>query len=313
MRINISLLIIALFISFSLFAQDKPLKDGWIFSYFKDNGQDGLHLAYSIDGFKWIALNSDSSVLHPTVGQDKLMRDPCIIKGADGLYHMVWTLSWKERAIGYAFSKDLVHWSEQRYIPLLENEPTALNCWAPEITYDRNTESYLLYWASTIPGKFTQTEVKGEKNHRIYGSWTKDFKSFSKPFVLYDKGFNVIDATILATRTHYLMFLKDETKYPKPEKNIRIASAQKIAGPYGPPSKPITGDFWAEGPTVTKIGEQWIVYFDRYTDHHYGAIASTDLVNWVDVSAALDMPVGIRHGSVLKVPQKVLLNLLKKR
>ena len=27
-----------------------------MFSYFKDNGQDGLHLAYSRDGYEWTAL-----------------------------------------------------------------------------------------------------------------------------------------------------------------------------------------------------------------------------------------------------------------
>ncbi len=64
------------------------------------------------------------------------MRDPCIIRGADGLFHMVWTVSWNERTIGYASSKDLIHWSEQQAIPVMEHEPTTLNCWAPEIFYD---------------------------------------------------------------------------------------------------------------------------------------------------------------------------------
>ena len=56
----------------------------YLFSYFKNNGKDGLHLAYSNDGYNWAALNNDSSFLKPTVANDKLMRDPCIIKGADG-------------------------------------------------------------------------------------------------------------------------------------------------------------------------------------------------------------------------------------
>ena len=28
----------------------------WVFSYFLDNGQDGLHLAYSRDGLTWTPL-----------------------------------------------------------------------------------------------------------------------------------------------------------------------------------------------------------------------------------------------------------------
>src|SRR6476619_7546736 len=76
----------------------------YVFSYFKNNGQDGLHLAYSKDGLNWTALNNDESVLKPEVGKEKLMRDPCIIRGVDGLFHMVWTCSWQDKGIGYASS-----------------------------------------------------------------------------------------------------------------------------------------------------------------------------------------------------------------
>jgi hypothetical protein len=54
--------------------------DVYLFSSFRDNGQDGLHLAYSYDGYNWTALKKDSSFLRPTVSKDKLMRDPCILK-----------------------------------------------------------------------------------------------------------------------------------------------------------------------------------------------------------------------------------------
>jgi hypothetical protein len=34
-----------------------------MFSYFKNNGKDGLHLAYSNDGYRWAALKNDESFL----------------------------------------------------------------------------------------------------------------------------------------------------------------------------------------------------------------------------------------------------------
>ena len=40
----------------------------FLFSYFKNNGEDGLHLAYSRDGFNFTALNNDRSFLAPVVG-----------------------------------------------------------------------------------------------------------------------------------------------------------------------------------------------------------------------------------------------------
>jgi sucrose-6-phosphate hydrolase SacC (GH32 family) len=284
----------------------------YLFSYFKGNGEDGLHLAYSIDGYQWKALNDDQSFLIPELSKDKLMRDPCIIHGADGLYHMVWTISWTENGIGYASSKDLVNWSTQKIIPVMAHEDSVRNCWAPEITYDIANKEYMIYWASTIRGRFTDVDSVAESgyNHRMYYVTTKDFNNFSKTQLLYDRGFNVIDATIVPSDNRYVMFLKDERIHP-PQKNIRIAYADNLTGPYTDASTPITGDYWAEGPTVIKVNNNWIVYFDKYREHKYGAVRSDDLSNWEDVSDMLDMPQGIRHGTILEVPVSIVKNLQK--
>ena len=284
----------------------------YAFSYFKNNGEDGLHLAYSYDGLKWTALRNDSSFLKPTVAKDKLMRDPCIIRGADGLFHMVWTVSWSDKGIGYANSKDLIHWSEQQFIPVMAHEDSARNCWAPEITYDAKKKKYMIYWATTIPGRFAAGDTTGDDkyNHRIYYVITKDFKVFSKTKLLYDHGFNVIDASIVHDGKKYIMFLKDETRNP-PQKNIRIATSKELTKGYSKLSGPITGDYWAEGPTAVKINDQWIVYFDKYTKHQYGAVASKDLINWTDISDKIQMPKGIRHGTVFIITKDELSHLLK--
>ena len=103
-----------------------------LFSSFRGNGEDGLHLARSRDGYRWQALNHDKSFLPPEVG-GKLMRDPCLLLGPDGIYRMVWTSGWNDRVIGYADSIDLVHWSPQVAIPVMQNEPRTdrlANNWA---------------------------------------------------------------------------------------------------------------------------------------------------------------------------------------
>ena len=282
----------------------------YLFSYFKGNGEDGLHLAYSEDAFTWHALKNDSSFLKPTAGKDKLMRDPCIIRGHDGKFHMVWTVSWNEKGIGYASSKDLINWSEQRYIPVMEHEDSARNCWAPEIFYDKSEKEYMIYWATTIPGRFPNSDTSGDGkyNHRMYYCTTKDFNNFSPTKLLYDQGFNVIDATIQKDGKQYIMFLKDETRYP-PQKNIRIATSNTLTGGYNKPSEPITGKYWAEGPTVLRLNGQWVVYFDKYNEHKYGAVVSPDLKNWTDISEQIEMPKGIRHGSIFSVTTKELEKL----
>ncbi|MBN2105590.1 glycoside hydrolase family 43 protein [bacterium] len=286
-------------------------KEVYLFSYFKGNGEDGLHLAYSYDGLDWKALNRDASFLAPAVGKDKLMRDPSIVRGPGGWFHMVWTVSWGEKGIGYACSKDLIHWSEQLYIPVMEHERTAMNCWAPEIFYDDRSDQYLICWATTIPGRFPESDKAGDRgyNHRIYYTSTRDFLKFSNTELLYNQKFNVIDAVIVQTDSNYMMFLKDETRCPA-QKNIRIANSTDAEGPYGPPSEPVTGDYWAEGPTVIQIQNRWHLYFDKYRLHQYGLLVSEDLQTWTDKSHMLSCPVGMRHGTVFRATESVLNKLL---
>lgn len=289
-----------------------PPKEVYVFCYFKNNGLDGLHLAYSNDGLQWKALKGDSSFLKPTVSKDKLMRDPCIIRGADGLFHMVWTVSWNDKGIGYASSPDLIHWSDQQFLPVMAKESGARNSWAPEITYDASSKTYMIYWATTIEGRFplVDTTAESKYNHRIYYQTTKDFKTYSETKLLYDPGFSTIDATIIPDGKRFVMVFKDETKTPV-QKNIKLAFADKLTGPYSQPTGPITGKYWAEGPTTLRIGNQWIVYFDKYRDHKYGAITSTDLKTWTDISDQITLPSGIRHGTIFKVTEKELDELLK--
>ncbi|EOR94843.1 Beta-galactosidase [Arcticibacter svalbardensis MN12-7] len=284
--------VLFLFLAISAFAQ--PV---YLFYYFKGNGEDGLHLAYSRDGYQWEALKNDQSFLTPTVSADKLMRDPCVIRGGDGKFHMVRTVSCKDKGIGYVSSDDLINWSEQQFIPVMQHEKGTRNTWAPEITYDAKSKTYLIYWATTIKGLFPETQSTADNsyNHRRYYTTTKDFKIFTDTKLLYDPGFNVIDAAIVKVGKKWVMFMKDETKEPV-KKNLKMAFSKHLAGPYSKASEPITGNYWAEGPATLKINYQWIVYFDKYRDHKYGAITSKDLKTWTDVSTKISMPDEIWHG-----------------
>lgn len=283
----------------------------YLFTYFKGNG-DGLHLAYSRDGKKWEELGHDKIFLKPQIGKDKLLRDPSIVRDKEGTFHMVWTTGWWDQGIGYASSKDLMEWSEQKNIPVMEGFEGTKNTWAPELFYDGNT--FYIFWASTVPGAFPEVPTsESEKglNHRMYYVSTKDFKTFSPTQVFFDPGFSVIDAAILKAKGKYYMFIKNENSNP-PEKNIRIVVHSK---PYDFPvkvSEPITGKYWAEGPAPLKVGKYYYVYFDKYRDKKYGAVRSKDLKKWEDVSEEVSFPQGMRHGTAFEVDSKVLDALLGK-
>lgn len=286
----------------------------YLFASFRGNGEDGLHLAYSRDGLNWTALNNDESVLTPEIGT-KLMRDPTLIRGPEG-FHMVWTSGWEDNGIGVAHSEDLISWSEQQFVPVMQDYPTARNAWAPEIIWDPDAQNYLIFWASTLPGTYPDTEVKADKgwDHRIYATRTADFKEYSDTELYYQPDFNVIDATITPVNDGYAMLVKDETRYPA-AKRLHAAFSDSASGPWTLDQDAFSPDgLWVEGPTVLPLtlnGEQgYMVYFDAYMNHHFGAMFTTDFKTWEDKTPMLNLPAGTRHGSVLAVTEAELQQLI---
>ena len=307
-HVALSALILSASLTPALAQADKTC---YLFTYFTGNGEDGLHLAWSSDGYKWEALNGGKSYLKPEVGESKLMRDPCVLRGPDGVFHMVWTTAWEGKTIGYASSKDLVTWSPQKAIPVMGHEPEVRNCWAPELVYDAKKQEFLIFWASTVKGKFPATAGSSESdyNHRMYCTTTKDFVTFTPTRLFYDPGFSVIDATMLAAHGRFHLIVKDETVKP-PKKHLRIASSDSIDGPWADLTPPFTPEGrWSEGPTAIRIGQEYLVFYDAYRDRHYSASSSKDLKTWEDVTARMSFVPGMRHGTVIAVPADVVTRL----
>ena len=279
----------------------------YLFTYFTGNGADGLHLAWSEDGYRWEALAGGASFLTPAAGKDRLMRDPSVVCGTDGTYHLVWTTGWWDRHIGHAATKDFLTWSEQTAVPVMAHEPTARNAWAPEVVWDAPRGQFLVFWASTIPGAFSATSGASEDglNHRIYATTTTDWKTFTPTRLFCDPGFSVIDATLLpADDGKARLIVKDETLHPL-RKHLRIGTADDVAGPWREFAPPFTRQ-WVEGPTAIKVGADTLVYFDVYREKHYGAMRSRDLAHWEEVTAEISLPRGARHGTMIVVPRSLV-------
>ena len=296
--------VFGLLLSFAITSFAAVTNTAYLFSFFREpNGQGGLCLATSTNGLQWSEIKAPNgkSFIESQVG-GKLMRDPSLALGPDGTLHMVWTTSWgRPPVFGYAESKDLIHWSEQRAIPVMEDAPDCKNVWAPELFYDEKRGEWIIFWASTIPGKFPETENSGDNNHRIYCVTTKDFTNFSPTKLFYDGGFNVIDAMLLPANGKFYLVVKDETKNPV-KKNLHLAVSDNADGPFSKVGPAITGD-WVEGPTALEIGGEFYIYFDHYSNpKYYGAVKSPDMEHWQDISPQVSFPKGIRHGTALKVP-----------
>ncbi|QDK80619.1 family 43 glycosylhydrolase [Spirosoma sp. KCTC 42546] len=282
-------------------------KSVYLFSSFHEPANEGLRLLYSYDGYNWTDLNR--TFLKPEIGNQKVMRDPSIAQGKDGTFHLVWTSSWKDdKGFGYASSNDLIHWSEERFLPVMEHEPTTVNVWAPELFYDNEADQFVIIWASTIPGRFERGIEDEKNNHRMYYTTTKDFKTFSPTKLFLDPKFSVIDTVIVKRKSaDYVLVLKDNTR---PERNLKVAFGTNATGPYTNVSEPFTTKF-TEGPSVAKVGNDWLIYFDSYQDKKYGAVKTHDFKTFTDVSAQTAIPEGHKHGTIFKVKKRVLKGLLK--
>ena len=127
-------------------------KDIYVSTSFHEPATEGLRFVYSYDGVRWDSIQG--VFLRPEVGLQKVMRDPSIVKDPDGTFHLVWTSSWRgDQGFGYSSSKDLIHWTPQRFIAT-GMDTTTVNTWAPELFYDDVKRQFLVVWASCVPGRF---------------------------------------------------------------------------------------------------------------------------------------------------------------
>lgn len=288
-------------------ASCKTGKQAYLFTGFHEPADQGLRLLYSYDGYKWKDLGR--TFLKPEVGVQKVMRDPSMVQGPDGTFHLVWTSSWKtDKGFGYASSKDLIHWSEEKFLPVMEHESETVNVWAPELFYDDETKQFIIVWASTIPFRFPKGEEDENNNHRLYYTTTKDFKTFSETKLFLDPGFSAIDAVIVKQgKGKYVLVVKDNTR---PNRNIKVAFAQHALGPYSTTSQPFTENF-TEGPGVAHAGKNWLIYYDAYRLKKYGAMKTQDFKTFTDATNEVAVPEGHKHGTIVPVSRKTIKQLLE--
>lgn len=302
----ISLLLCAPVFAQPVWARPASVDSVYLFTSFRNADQKFLRFLYSDDGYHWT--NVPGTFLEANVGTNKQFRDPSLARGPDGVFHLVWTAGWHgDQGFGCASSRDLIHWSEQQFVPVMTNEPNAVNVWAPEIFNDAQHNQFVIAWASTIPGRFPDQLEKHENNHRLYFTTTRDFKIFAPTKLFLDPGFSVIDPFILKDDARYVLICKDNSR---PNLNLRVAFGKSAIGPWGNTSQPFTPKF-TEGPCALKIGDEWVIYFDAYRQNIYGAVKTRDFKTFTDITKEVSFPPGHKHGTALVVPRRILDGLLK--
>lgn len=286
---------------------------GFLFVTFKgESGVQGeqIYFALSEDGRNWSALNKGEPVLESQVGEGGV-RDPFLVRAQDGktFYLIATDLSifktkdWKRavqagsRSVVIWESTDLVKWSQPRLVAVA---PVDAGCtWAPEAIYDEEAGDYLLYWAST-------TKRDDFAKHRIWAARTKDFRTFSEPFIYIEKKTTIIDTTIVREGHTYYRFTKDE-QY----KAITMEKAERVSGPWSDvPDFTLAKLVGYEGPQCYEIEPSaegrpavWGLILDHYQARRgYQPYVTRDLSKGqFEEAQGFSFPFRFRHGHVLKI------------
>jgi hypothetical protein len=285
----------------------------YLLAYFRTSCE-ALHLALSVDGHSWIALNGNLPILAADVGQ-RSVRDPFLFRGLDGRFHLLSTDSFSSVHLLHTASSDLVSWDSWTVLPGMESVPGARNAWAPKVWVDQRRKTHMVYWSST-----TQPNVISDGNiwwddahdHRIWYSDTLDFQQFTPPRLVFDPQYSVIDALLLEREDGFVLIYKDErgdNRDTSRGKALHVALAATLDGPFVPQPEAISPPL-SEGPAVFQHAQGWTLLFDHFMDGRWGAAHSPDLLAWQPLPAPL-VPEGARHGSVLELSALELEPLLK--
>ena len=300
---------------------------GYLFAHFTSEQTDGEQIYFSVsrDGLHWTDLNDSKPVLYSRIGE-KGARDPFLIRSPwtdkTSKYFLIATDLRIEAGKGwqvaqYEGSRDILVWESDN---LTEWQgPVAhtigvegAGCvWAPEAIYDEEQDAILLFWASMV-----QLPGDTEPKQRIYGSYTRDFRSFTAPFIFLEKENHVIDSTIIRTKEGYYRYTKDETtknicvdfsKTLKPE-DFREVKSETLRNLFG-----------VEGPEIYQLNgtQEWCLIVDRFATHMgYLPLITDNLASGefrILEDSEFDMGVAKkRHGGILPITEEEYRALIAK-
>ena len=302
---------------------------GYLFAYFEGSGegklQEHLRFAISKDAKDWYALNNNRPIVSSdTISTSGGIRDPHILRGADGCYYIVATdmntvnNGWKDNpGIVMMRSADLVHWSHSKIVlkEAYKNFADAYWVWAPQTIYDRKAKKYMVYFTLQRTGD-------GRKSLITYYAYANNnFTGFeSEPKVLFSAKYGSIDNDIIERNGVYHLFYKGNIKNAEGKEiqnGIQMATAKKLTGPWKEDFKFI--DAYAnqktgvEGSGVFPLndGSGYVMMYDLYGSGRYEYQTSRDLKTFTQKPQSFRKDFFPRHGTVIPITANEMERLQK--
>ena len=260
----------------------------YLMSAFMATSQNTLSLFRSEDGVTFTSLASEAYT-----PARELLRDPSIMRAADGLYYIAYTTNWSGQTFGIAKSPDLRHWTHVADVKV----PLAglSNVWAPEWFQDVDGRWHLIV-------SLSRGGTEGPFGAYLISPQDESFSRFADPQPMQGLEGNTIDTFVIRHEGRYVAFVKNETT-----KLIELASAERLSGPWTYQRR---GD-WAgwggpsEGQSLAPIRDAqgragWRIYFDDYTTKRYWYSDSFDgLQTWSPKRELGGVSGTVRHFTVI--------------
>ncbi len=242
----------------------------YLFAHFigDDNNGEQIYFSVSRDGLHWKDLNNGNPILISRIGTCGA-RDPFLVRNSEtGIIYLIATdlrieagLGWKNaqekgsKNIIVWETEDLTHWTKERACEV--GIPDAGCVWAPEAVYDKEKEAFLVFFASKV-----KREGEEEGKHRIYATYTKDFKTFSETFLYMEREKDVIDTTILECEGNYYRISKDEV-----DKRLILEMSNSLTGEFVRINSSVLSELQGvEGPEgyLLPDGKTWCLIADQF-------------------------------------------------
>ena len=303
---------------------EKPVNEAYLFAHMTHGDYGKLYYSVSLDGLHWYQLNEGKRVF------DEYRGHPDIVKGHDGRYYIAGNQSDGAPDINIWVSADLISWTKHSvYTPDLKKTPgykPLQRIGAPKLFYDRQSEQYVMTWHTPhLEGTKEDPERYWASQRTLYVT-SKDLKAFSDtPRRLLDWDMGTIDVLIRNAEGKYWAIVKDE-RYPTLDwvtgKTIRIASSDKLFGPYKNLSAPVSPNF-REAPMLipSPDGKVWYLYYEQYPGVSYGLSVADKLEGpWYQISGytffsdwdKYSVPAKLRHGCMITISKDQYDALVKR-
>ncbi|MGF7138277.1 T9SS type A sorting domain-containing protein [Roseimarinus sediminis] len=284
----------------------------YLFAYFTGNGyrEEAIRFAMSHDGFNYRAVNKNQPIISSAaISINGGVRDPHILRGADGYFYMVVTdlqvavNGWNDnQAMVFLRSDDLVNWTHSvvNIAEMFPHMASVTRCWAPQTIYDEEEGKYMVYWSMLFEDD-RGTDAHYDKIYYAYAD--EDFTTLiTEPQQLYfpPNESACIDGDIIFHDGKYHLFHKTEGS----GKGIKKAVSDQLTGGYELYDRYLDQtDAAVEGSSVFRIinSDRFILMYDMYTSGSYQFTESTDLMNFSVVDEQVSMNFTPRHGTVIPI------------